>query len=107
MKRLAEDTQKKAGKFTPPADPALKARPMLAAAVADLFWDDGQVREPYTLSFSWSGDLVTCQMNDKAVGRSVATTAETIDECLSALEALLASGRLPWRQWGGQAKKKR
>jgi len=105
MKREAVNGQKSKGKFVPPSDAALHLRPHLAEAVADVFWDDGSMRDPFTLSVNWSGEQVLLQLNDKEVGRSLSTTAGSLNEGLDLLEKLLASGgALPWRYWKKQAK---
>lgn len=99
MKREKLDQQKKAGKFVPPDDPLLQKLPHLAEAVADLFWDDGSPREPYTVSANWASGSCTLQLNDKEGRRSVASTASSLSEALMLLEELLQRGALPWRYW--------
>lgn len=99
MKREKAQEQKGKGKFVPPPDPLLERLPRLAEAVADLFWDDGAPRHPYTLSVNWECGSCLVQMNDKENERSCATTAPGLSEALMQLETLLASPPLPWRYW--------
>lgn len=106
MKREHRDKQRKAGKFSPPDDPLLEKLPRLAEAVADVFWDDGSPREPYTLSVNWSTGMCLLQLNDKEEGRSVAVTAPGLSAALLLLEELLVAGHLPWRYWGKQKGKR-
>lgn len=105
MKRESRDRQKKAGKFVSPADPVLSALPRLAEAVADMFWDDGSPREPWSLSVNWATGDCTLQLNDKEEGRSVSTTAPSLEEGLRLLEQLLERGHLPWRYWAKPKRK--
>jgi len=102
VKREAAATAKTRGKFVPPPDAALASRPHLAEAVSDPFWEDGGLREPWTLSVNWSGQQVLLQLNDKEAGRSLSTTADSLDEGLDLLERLLQGSVLPWRYWKRQ-----
>lgn len=102
MKREAIAAQTKAGKFKCPPDKVLERLPRLAEAVADLFWDDGSPRQPYTLSVNWESGSCLLQLNDKEQGRSVAVTAVGIQEAMQMLEDLLTQGHLPWRKWAPQ-----
>lgn len=106
MKREAAATQKSKGKFTPPEDPAFASRPLLAEAVADLFWEDGTPREPWSISLNWSTGMCMVSLNDKDESRSMNSSAPTMEEALDLMEGLLASPRRPWRYWGrGKARK--
>jgi len=107
MKREAVQAQKEKGKFVCPDDMILQKLPRLAEACADLFWDDGTPREPYTLSFNWSTGQCLVQLNDKEVGRSLACTAPNAAEGLKMLNDLLGLPSLPWRYWGNKGKKTR
>lgn len=106
MKREQQETQRKKGKFVPPSDPLLDGLPHVAEGLADVLWDDGSPREPWSLSVNWSGPMPTVQLNDKEVGRSAASTAPTVREALLALEALIVSGGLPWRYWDPKRKRR-
>jgi len=105
MKREQQAVQKAKGKFVPPPDPIFKDRPLLAEALADCWWEDGQPRDPWGLSISYASGLAFCQINDPEVGRSLATTAETLAEALDQLEEVLGRPKLPWRVWGKKKKK--
>jgi len=100
MKREAAAKQKSKGAFVPPDDPFLEGLGGLAAAVADLFWDDGTPRDPWSLSLNWGTGLVTASLNDKEESRSLNSSGRTVREALDALQVALDMPQRPWRYWG-------
>lgn len=99
MKREVITKRKANDKFEPPEDAIFTHRPLLAECCCDPVFDDGSPREVWSLSCNWTGPMVTVSLNDKEAGRSINTTAPTLDEALSALESLLETPARPWRYW--------
>lgn len=100
MKREAEATQRKQGKFVAPAEGIFTHRPRLAEALCDQFWDDGTPRDPWGVSLNWSGLTVTASLNDRPRKRSLNSSGANVDEALNALEGALGMPQIPWRSWG-------
>lgn len=106
MKREQAAVQKSKGKFVPPPDPIFEALPLLAAYVADAWWEDGSPREPSSLTINWASGMAMVQLNDKEEDRSLSTTAESLSDGLKQLEELLHRSPLPWRYWKRKPGKK-
>lgn len=100
MKKEARERQGSPEAFIAPPDPLLKDRPLLAQAVADLWWDDGTPREPWSLSLNWSLGLVRASLTDKEECRSISSDGETVSKALNALESAMGMPQRPWRYWG-------
>jgi len=81
-----------------------KLYPTLLEYLTDAKWDDGKDREVSTLTISLMEGCINLALNDRALSRSLYTTAETLMEALKLLEGSLASGKSSWRSW--KAKKK-
>lgn len=77
--------------------PWVQAYPHLFEFLVDTRWEDGTERETGTLLlFAEAGRLKAC-LNDRALGRSVFLSAESLESLFSALQAGLADESLDWR----------
>jgi hypothetical protein len=76
--------------------------PTLLEYLTSAVWDDKSPREVSTLSIRIEGGQFQLGLNDKAMKRSVYTTASTLTEALKLLEGCLAHGKEPWRSWKGK-----
>lgn len=102
---IEEDTKnQKPDKWVPGNEPFLQPYPTIYQWCTDCWSkqkDKIVPRQPCQLSFVFfSGSVMVC-MNDKERRRSTNTTAETLKEGMELLEAVLASGAVPWRFWKG------
>jgi len=100
MKRDIIIKRKGGAGFLPPDDPFFHNRPLLAEACCDPVFDDGSPREVWSISLNWTGSMLTASLNDKEEGRSLNTTAATLEAAADALEGLLSLPGRPWRYWG-------
>jgi len=96
------------GGNVPFADQAwLKSCPLLCSYLADEFWDDGQSRQPSTLTIKQEDGRLNMALNDRDEGASLYVTADDVSRGLKALEKALESSNPDWRRWSGGGKKKK
>lgn len=99
MKRHAPPPKGKQGSWSCPDPDFGKRFPTIAAFLCDCWWDDGKPRDVGSLSVRMSDDNLTISLVDPENKASCFTTAETLTEAFTLLEAALASGRAVWRRW--------
>ena len=109
MKR--PDTKEKGTGVNDPFPDAdwVKRFPILCQFLADVYYDDGELREPSLLSFKAQDGLVLASLTDKDLERGLYRTGKTCLDAVGALEKSLASGNADWRPWrqdrGGKSKR--
>ncbi len=79
--------------------------PELADHLVRAVYDDGTPRQLSTLSLFFE-DTPKAALNDRDNHRSLYVSGDTWEECLDALEALLADETGLWRPWKQGGKKK-
>jgi len=102
MKREAEEKQNKARKYVAPADGFWSRFPKLAEYLSDQFWEDGAARDTPQLSIRLFQENCIVSIVDLEKRRATQTTAATLQEALTLVEALCAAPPLPWRYWGAK-----
>lgn len=76
----------------------LKLCPAVVEYLTAAAWPDGEVRETSTLlMFAEEGGLKLC-LSDRAQGRTLWRSGESIESCVKALEEALKGGQADWRR---------
>lgn len=99
MKKRAQETQKKKGKWEPTGDGFFKDLPSLEQHLGDCWYDDGTPREVSKLTIQLTGGGASLQLTDPDNRCTAFTNAEDVVAALHLLEEALASDRNPWRPW--------
>lgn len=79
--------------------------PELAEHLCRGTYDDGTARELSTLSLFWEGQPKAA-LNDRECKRSLYVAGDSWEDCLDALESMLADETGQWRPWKGGSRKK-
>lgn len=82
-----------------------KMYPMLWEYITTERWEDGEAREPSSLSIFCEGGILKGSLADRDQKRSVYVSAGSVEGVIHALEKALASGAVDWRAWGSKTKK--
>lgn len=90
-----------------PDENLVKTCPLLAAHLADEFWDDGTGREPSTLTIRCEDGRINAALNDREERSSLYVTADSIPLACKALEKQLGLSNADWRRWSGDKKKRK
>jgi len=106
MKRYANDSQGKRGKWKPSEDPFLQGLPTINQLMTDCQWEDGKPRIPCSLKVRIGEEQASVVLTDEENKMSIATTGDTLREVLELLEAALVGNRVRWKPWGDFNKKK-
>lgn len=99
MKRYIREKTKQDKKFIKSNDPLLAKLDNLQPLFCDLWWDDGEEREPCSLTVRFGPDKVDVTIVDKANKQSIYTTAANLLEALQELDKAIGEGKHLWRVW--------
>jgi len=102
MQRPSDGAPQKKGEWHCPDADWLSTYPVLSQGMSDRWWDDGKPREAWTVTIRFGIDDVHLSVTDHGLQRSLFTTAESVIEGLSQLEAVLSGGASSWRRWKGK-----
>ncbi len=80
--------------------------PLLVEHLGTQKYEDGSSRETSTLSVFTEDGGLRVALNDRDNRRSLYVSADSLEGCLKALEAMLADDRAAWRAWKTGGKKK-
>lgn len=68
-------------------------------------YSNGKPRETSTLTIFIEGHYLKMALNDRQERRGLYLAGESIQGILTAMEAILASGNVPWKYWPNKTKK--
>lgn len=98
MQRPKGPTRPPKGTFECADSDWMEPWPLICAGLCDPFWDDGKVREPWTLKIAMDSERVMLTINDKESKLVSFTNAASFKEAMDKVESALASGTLSWRK---------
>lgn len=102
MKRPSEAQAARAAAGCLADEAFAKKYPSLTEYLTTTAWEDGAKREPSTLSLKSEAGVWNLGVNDKALERTLWTTAPTLADALRLAEKALAEGVDAWRPWKGK-----
>lgn len=73
--------------------------PLVTEYLCTQQYDDGSPRERSALSLFCEDGMLKLALNDKAEGRSLYVSAESLEDALELLERALHATNAPWRLW--------
>jgi len=85
----------------------LKRFPVLCPFLSDFWWDDGEQREPCSLSVKVQDGLILVSLSDRELERGLYRTGRDVRSAIEALEKALAGGGADWRPWKTDYRKER
>jgi len=106
MKKNQLNAALKKGKWEPSEDALIKDFPVINQQCTDPLDEEKQPREVCNLKFVWGADSCRVTITDPDLKASITTWGETARECLELLEDALAHGKVSWRPWPSEKKKK-
>ena len=99
MKRVTPTAPSKKGAWSCPDPTFLKTFPTIAEYCCDDRWDDGKPRTVCTLRVGFDSSYVQLALNDSEGKQGLYTSAPSLQEALTLMEEILASGKAQWRRW--------
>jgi len=97
MKRRNQESQKKAGKWSPSGDPFLDRFPNIDKELTDAFWEDGKPRDVCSLTLRAGKGTASVYINDPEQGAGINTNGTSIEDALTRLDAYLGTENPTWR----------
>lgn len=89
------------------SDPVFRAAyPAVFEHLADTTWEGGGTRETSTMVLRVEGGRFNVALNDREAKASMYVTADTVEEAIQAIEAMLQTDNADFRPWKGGTKRK-